>query len=202
VRSVKRALFADNAGSVNGIKASKTPRRGRLLALGSDGKFAASALPDGTRGPRGAQGPAGPVGTQGTTGPRGPSSARTAIGVDTQLGYVQGVETAVVALSNVDAGSYLVLFTGTPAARVAAIRGYLICRLRLNGAVLTEHRVIVGETAGATGALDTAIQWPVTRTAPFELSVTCLADTPSSGEGFRVYSPVLSAIKLDSVTAG
>lgn len=42
---VRRALFAQNAGAVNGIKASKHPMAGRLLPLGSTGLFPASVLP-------------------------------------------------------------------------------------------------------------------------------------------------------------
>lgn len=44
-RVVRRALFAQNAGAVNGIKASKHPIAGRLLPLGSAGQFPASVLP-------------------------------------------------------------------------------------------------------------------------------------------------------------
>lgn len=42
---VKRALFANNAGKVDGISASRTPRPGKLLPLDGSGKFPASALP-------------------------------------------------------------------------------------------------------------------------------------------------------------
>jgi hypothetical protein len=41
---VKRALFANNAGAVNKIKASTTPTPGKLLPLGSDGKLPASVI--------------------------------------------------------------------------------------------------------------------------------------------------------------
>jgi hypothetical protein len=61
--------FAKNAGSVNGIKASRTPKAGQLLALGKNRKFPASVVPAGPRGPsgrQGAQGPAGPAGPAGT----------------------------------------------------------------------------------------------------------------------------------------
>lgn len=58
----KRAAFAKNAGAVNGIKASRTPMPGKLVPLGTDGKFPASvglAGPKGDKGDTGAQGPAG-----------------------------------------------------------------------------------------------------------------------------------------------
>ncbi|MBS1870105.1 MAG: hypothetical protein JSS99_10600 [Actinobacteria bacterium] len=63
VRAVRRALFAQNAGAVNGIKASRTPRPGRLLALDQAGHLPASVFSPSMRGPRGPQGPPGPVAT-------------------------------------------------------------------------------------------------------------------------------------------
>ena len=79
--------FAQNAGAVNGIKASRTPRPGRLVPLGRNAKLPASVLPlrrgergaPGQPGPAGAQGPAGPPGPAGPSGPpgaAGPSATR------------------------------------------------------------------------------------------------------------------------------
>lgn len=65
-RVVRRALYAKNAGAVSGIKASRTPAAGKLLPLGSNGKFPASV------GAIGPQGPAGPTGSTGPQGPQGP----------------------------------------------------------------------------------------------------------------------------------
>jgi hypothetical protein len=70
----KRSDFASNAGAVNGIKASKTPRGGFLLPLGKNGKFPASvglAGPQGPKGDTGPKGPAGPVGAPGAPGAPG-----------------------------------------------------------------------------------------------------------------------------------
>ena len=75
--------FARNAGAVNGIKASRTPKPGRLVPLGRNAKLPAAVLPlrrgergepgrpgpGGPQGPVGAQGPAGPAGPPGTAGP-------------------------------------------------------------------------------------------------------------------------------------
>jgi hypothetical protein len=44
VPRAKRADYALNAGAVNGIKASRTPRPGFLVPLGADGKLPASAV--------------------------------------------------------------------------------------------------------------------------------------------------------------
>lgn len=70
--AVRVALFAQNAGKVNGIKASRTPTPGYLLPLDASGRLPASVFPDrapGARGPAGPAGPQGPAGAQGDTGP-------------------------------------------------------------------------------------------------------------------------------------
>jgi hypothetical protein len=76
-RHANTADYATNAGMVDGFRATKDPRPGRLLPLGADGKFPASvgvAGPTGPQGPKGepgAPGPAGPAGVQGPPGPPG-----------------------------------------------------------------------------------------------------------------------------------
>jgi hypothetical protein len=74
------AAFARNAGAVNGIKASRTPKPGRLVPLGRNAKLPSSVVPTarGARGLPGPQGPAGPQGQKGATGPAGPGAARVA----------------------------------------------------------------------------------------------------------------------------
>src|SRR3954453_23838133 len=85
-KTVNRALFAKKAGNatrVGGIKASKTPKPGKLLPLGKDGRFPASVLPiagltassSSSRGTDGATGPAGPVGPAGKDGAPGNDGA-------------------------------------------------------------------------------------------------------------------------------
>jgi hypothetical protein len=77
-RPIARALFAVNAGAVGHIQASRTPKAGQLLPLGSDAKFPASVLPTTTA--AGAAGPAGAQGVKGDQGPKGdagsPGTAR------------------------------------------------------------------------------------------------------------------------------
>ena len=68
------AAFAANAGAVNGIKASRTPKPGRLVPLGRNAKLPASVVPT-QRGARGAAGPQGPAGPVGSAGPQGPAGA-------------------------------------------------------------------------------------------------------------------------------
>ena len=45
LRVVRTALFAKNAGAVNGIKASRAPRSGRLVPLGTSARFPRSVIP-------------------------------------------------------------------------------------------------------------------------------------------------------------
>jgi len=68
------ASFAANAGAVNGIKASRTPKPGRLIPLGRNAKLPPSVVPT-TRGARGPAGPKGAPGPQGAAGPQGPPGA-------------------------------------------------------------------------------------------------------------------------------
>jgi hypothetical protein len=71
------AAFATNAGAVNGIKASRAPKPGRLVPLGRNAKLPASVVPTvrGRRGATGAAGPVGPAGLQGPAGAQGPPGA-------------------------------------------------------------------------------------------------------------------------------
>ncbi len=74
--------FAANAGAVNGIRASRVPKPGRLVPLGRNAKLPASVVPTqrgarGLTGPQGQVGPAGPAGPQGPAGPPGSSGPGT-----------------------------------------------------------------------------------------------------------------------------
>jgi hypothetical protein len=66
---VRLALFAKNAAKVGAIGASKKPKAGKLLPLGKNGKFPASVLPGGVKGPPGAEGARGPAAPSGRRGP-------------------------------------------------------------------------------------------------------------------------------------
>jgi hypothetical protein len=58
--AVRVALFAQDSGKVNGLRASKKPKPGRLLPLGKNGKFPASVVPA-IAGPAGSKGDPGPL---------------------------------------------------------------------------------------------------------------------------------------------
>jgi hypothetical protein len=69
--AVRLALYAKNAAKVSGIAASKKPKKNKLLPLGKNGKFPASVIPGGVRGPAGREGPQGPAGRPGPQGAQG-----------------------------------------------------------------------------------------------------------------------------------
>ncbi len=66
---VAHARYADEAGRLNGYRASFVPTAGALLPLGTNGKFPASVIPRGANGTPGPAGPPGPPGKSGLDAP-------------------------------------------------------------------------------------------------------------------------------------
>jgi hypothetical protein len=66
------AKQAKNAAEVDGLSASKKPKRNTLLALNGRRKYPQSVLPKGLQGPVGPVGPQGLPGPQGAVGTQGP----------------------------------------------------------------------------------------------------------------------------------
>lgn len=90
-RAVDKVLFADkarNAQKVDGLSASRTPKPGQLLALGSDGRFPASVVPAiaGGKGEIGPAGPRGEIGPAGAKGERGPAGEMGPVGPTGPMG--------------------------------------------------------------------------------------------------------------------
>ena len=92
---VKRALYARNAGSVDGIRASRVPHKGRLVVLPKSGKLPASILPASIGGPAGPPGPAG-------------DSASLSVANAAAAVNLAAAQTGVVALS-LKPGSYAIV---------------------------------------------------------------------------------------------
>ena len=93
--------FARNAGAVNGIKASRVPKPGRLVPLGRNAKLPAAVLPlrRGERGQPGRPGPVGPQGPAGAQGPPGPAGPPGASGPSaTRINYDVPANTPVATL--------------------------------------------------------------------------------------------------------
>ena len=74
-KHARTADLAKNASAVNGIKASRTPRAGRLVPLARNGKFPRSVGQAGPVGPRGIKGDKGDKGDAGPQGPKGEPGA-------------------------------------------------------------------------------------------------------------------------------
>jgi hypothetical protein len=98
--AVRVALFAKNAGKVNGIKASRRPKPGQLVPLGPSGQFPESVAPRGPQGPRGETGPQGPA---------GPPATRFWAVVNADGSLHRG--TGVVSTEHLGTGRYTVAFS-------------------------------------------------------------------------------------------
>ena len=122
---VKRALYARNAGSVDGIRASRTPHKGKLIALPASGKLPLSILPASLRGARGPAGPAGSDGTDGSGGSVLVATAGSAVNVGT-------TQTAVVTLP-LKAGSYALVAKASLHATLDTSTPGVTCLLKAGG---------------------------------------------------------------------
>jgi hypothetical protein len=153
-RAVKRALFASNAGKVNGLRASKTPKPGRLLALDAKGRFPASVLPASAQGPAGPQGPKGDQGAKGDKGEKGD--------VGPTAGFGNGAFNAPPAVMDVTPRSLTVdLPTGGRLLVMARMRAGIGCS---SGSCSTNYGVWVDSTpVPATGfTIDASAGSPTT----------------------------------------
>lgn len=170
VTAVKRALSAKNADAVDKLSASKTPKPGQLLALGSDGKFPRTALPEsGSRGPRGPEGPSG------APGQRGPSDGYVDNGAPTQLSTQTNVGTIVARLGNLPAGSYMV--SAVAQAGDFTNGGEIVsCDIRVNGEGVGGSSVVVGIGAGSLRSAVLHASAGVTRSTPFDVTLDCRSD--------------------------
>jgi hypothetical protein len=102
---VKHALYARNAGTVDGFSASKTPRKGGLLVLPKSGKLPASILPASSGGSTGggSSTPAAPAGT-----PSDSSGSAAFVANGTAPVTINTAQTSVETLS-LKAGSYAIV---------------------------------------------------------------------------------------------
>ena len=197
VRAVKRAL---NADAVDGFSASKTPRPGPLLALDGNGRFPASTLPPGPRGPRGPGGAAGPAGSDGVrgpagaTGPRGPSSAF----VDREFGPFNlngtNVKQKIVEV-RVPAGNYQIQFSSH--VYLGSGIGVVDCDFERDGTPIDRTTVVVGNHAGGVIEAPVAMTDVASSTAAMTVNVRCAQRSPV---GAQLIEPRLVAISVDAIT--
>lgn len=142
---IRVALFAKNAGKVDGLSASRTPLPGQLLALGENGKFRPSVVPAGAAGPAGPDGPAGPKGDAGPAGPAGPIGPKGDQGAP---GAAASTRWAVVAADgSLVRGSRVSTSTRTGAGTYEVAFADSVAGCAYAGSLA------LGETAGATGQI-------------------------------------------------
>ena len=156
---VRVALFAKNAGKVNGIKASRIPKPGRLLALGRDARFPASVVPvergpQGPPGPEGPAGPAGPEGEQGPQGPLGPEGPQGPQGPQGEKGEKGDPgEPATKLFAVVSGDGALVRGSGVASVARLGAGSYEVAFTQGVAACAHLATLAVGEAAGATGQI-------------------------------------------------
>jgi hypothetical protein len=220
VQVVKRALSAKNADAVDGFSASRRPLAGRLVPLGSDGRFPPSVLPPGARGPRGIEGPkggaglpgvvgaegpkgdtglAGAKGDKGDAGPPGVTNIRVANGAGVSLPQQANAAVEVARLDNVPAGQWLVLWTATMDYSVAQAIN-VACNVQVPGQpTFAAADNAVGSAAGAAYTQGLSSMGTVNQSQPFTLSLKCAnANAPSNP--VNVDQQHMVAIRADSMT--
>jgi hypothetical protein len=158
---VKRALYARNAGSVDGFSATRVPRKGNLVVLPKSGKLPASILPASIGGPRG---PAGPPGASGD------GSATVLTGTAPAAVNVGPAQTAVVTLA-LKAGTYAIVAKASLHATLDTSTPGVTCVLRA-GADGDQAEADLSSSSDTPVALVTTHVYASAGTANF----TCAAD--------------------------
>jgi hypothetical protein len=158
--------FARNAGKVNGIEASRTPRAGKLVPLDANAKLPARVLPEAARG---AEGPAGP------RGPAGPSEAYFSVGRSLPV-RMDG--TLVRSFDVRQAGSYVVV-AKVALATVAGFPGEVVCNLAPRGGTPFESGSVRADDPYARPWSGTLTLATIRSTAAAEvLELRCATTTP------------------------
>ncbi len=119
---VKRAIYARNAGSVDGFSASKSPKKGKLVVLPKSGKLPASILPASAGGSSGAGG---------SPGSSGDGSA-VFVGAGATAVNVGATQTGVATLT-LKAGSYAIVAKASLHATLDTSTPGVNCQLRAAG---------------------------------------------------------------------
>ena len=119
---VKRAIYARNAGSVDGFSASKSPKKGKLVVLPKSGKLPASILPASVGGSSSAGG---------SPGSSGDGSA-VFVGTGATAVNVGATQTGVATLS-LKAGSYAIVAKASLHATLDTSTPGVNCQLRAAG---------------------------------------------------------------------
>jgi hypothetical protein len=173
--------FARNAGTVDHIAASRTPKPGELLALNARGKLPASVGAVGPTGPAGPPGPTGAAGAGGAPGqggqtgppgPIGPSDAYVAPSLNSSVSLTQPVTVFSV---TVPAGSYTIASSVALADgdTTSGHAGSVYCALKVG--TTTVGAIIMGMTDANTftSFADPTFDQSATVTTATSISVRC-----------------------------
>jgi hypothetical protein len=180
---VKRAIYARNAGSVDGISASRTPHKGDLLALPATGKLPASILPSSIGGPRGAAGAAGADGADGSGGSALVATAAAAVNVG-------AAQTVVVTLS-LKAGSYALIAKASLHATLDSSEPGVTCLLKAG----TDGDQVDADLSSSSDD-PVALIAAHTFAAPGTATLTCAADD----DGVVASDARIVALRVTSLT--
>jgi hypothetical protein len=180
---VQRALYARNAGTVDGFGAAKTPKRGKLIVLPKSGKLPASILPPAS---------GAPAGSAGTGATAGSGSGTSAFVADaTAAVTLTAAQTSVDTLA-LKAGSYAIVAKGSLHAQDVS-SPEVTCLLKAG----SDGDQVAVDLSGST---DDPVALVTTHTfaAAGAVTLTCAADD----EGVVVTDAHILALKVDTVTTG
>ena len=165
--------------------------------------FKAGQVPAGPAGPTGSSGPAGAAGTAGAAGAKGDIGPSKATGVvhDGAGPNLTTTDTAFATISNLEAGSYLLMGHINLFSTDASTSEIAGCRLRVNGGTqLIHNEAMVGGDGATHGSQDASLSLHATETfaATSTVTMTCskAAATPAMGTN----GIILTAIRLGSET--
>jgi hypothetical protein len=179
---IAHALYARNAGTVDGFGASKSPKKGKLIVLPKSGKLPASILP--------------PASTAPTSSPGAPGSVGTVSGGTAFVGNAAAAVTLTAAQTSIEtlalkAGTYAIVAKGSLHAQDVS-SPQVTCLLKAG----TDGDQVDVDLSGST---DDPVALVTTHTfaAAGTVTLTCAADDV----GVVVSDAHILALKVDSVTA-
>ncbi|MDX6620918.1 MAG: hypothetical protein QOK36_3304 [Gaiellales bacterium] len=181
---IARALYARDAGTVDGFKASRSPKQGRLIVLPKSGKLPASILPPPV--PGAAAAAPGAAGAPVTASGSAAFVANAAAAVT-----LTSAQTSVVSLA-LKAGTYAVVAKGSLHAQDIS-SPQVTCQLKAG----SDGDQVDVDLSGSTDA-PVALVTTHTFAAAGTVTLTCAADDV----GVVVSDAHLLALKVDSVNQG
>jgi hypothetical protein len=182
---VQRALYARNAGSVDGFSAAKTPKKGKLVVLPKSGKLPASILPSASASATGATGATGSTGASGSDTSAYIANATAAV-------TLAAAQTGLASLT-LKAGTYAIVAKASLHVTTDIASPGVTCQLKAGAD---------GDTADVdlTSSSDNPVALVAAHTFPAAgaVTLTCAADD----DGVIATDAHILALEVESVTAG